>query len=557
MNVQVLQGINLENTITTIKITTDKTPRTELVDLVKDLHPVFMEEYSIEGNTISIQSKLPHFWKETAVALNNFSSNEWSFDLAKSYILGTVIKKQILSMSTIPILHAAHELGYETTQYFIEQGFTPENAASKFNRYYGIGIGQESEVTASIASSRDSHLAMMTQSDKWLTNIMLDRLKLPIAQWELINSEGHLKELHEKYRKPYVIKPVGLTGGNGVTTNINTFDQAQAAYETATKAINSRERAEFQKKIMIQQTVQGEDYRLLVIAGRLEIVTKRIPAFVTGDGAQTIEKLIAEINKDPRRDLANPTHILKPIIIDDQLTTYLKEQGLDINYVPKKDEKIYVRKVASMSQGGITEDFTDRVSNQIRYVVESLASSLHAYALGVDVICKDISKPLTQENGSIIECNTMPESYLNAFPVIGDQYPQIGKIVVKGLVGNKPFTKKIVYIGKDIKKLHAFLKTQTDASEKTGILSNGSIYINEEEINANLETWKALEAMKLNASLSTIAIHYESIDEVRESGLGFDRIDAILIDNKYESEDWTSKLEGYKNLGLINTIKTV
>ena len=68
-----------------------------------------------------------------------------------------------------------------------------------------------------------------------------------------------------------------------------------------------------------------------------------------------------------------------------------------------------------MSQGGTTEDYTDKVSPEVKIMVESLAQSTHAFVLGVDVIANDISKPLTKDNGGILEINTMPESYLN-FP---------------------------------------------------------------------------------------------------------------------------------------------
>ncbi|MBI2356660.1 hypothetical protein HYV12_01200 [Candidatus Dojkabacteria bacterium] len=558
MKTQVLQGANLINTVTTVNITLDTTPKTEFIEEIQKIHPLFLDEFMVEGKTISIQTKLPHLWKEAAVALNNYSNGEWSYDLTKSFLYETLIKKQILSMSTIPILRAAHELGYETTQYFIEEGFTPEGVLKKYNRYYAIGVGQETETMISIASSGDSNLAKMIQEDKWLTNIMLDRLKLPIAKWELIPSKDSLKELHEKYRKPYVIKPVGLTGGHGVTTNIESLDQAKSAYDVANKSIESKERKDWQKKIMIQEQVSGEDYRLLVINGVLEIVTKRIPAFVVGNGSSTIEELIVETNKDPRRDTSLPTHILKPIVIDDQLKSFLKEQDLNLKHIPKADEKVYVRKVASMSQGGITEDFTDQVSKQIRYIVESLAKSLHAYALGVDIICQDISKPLTMENGSIIECNTMPESYLNAFPVIGKQYPNIGKIVVEGLIGKKPKTKKYVYIGKNMKKFETFLALNTDESEdRVGIYRNGEVIINNEVINRSVETWRAIEALKLNSSLSVIVLHYLSFDEVEEYGLGFDYTDAVVIEKELESTKQYSTIQGLSNMGVVTKVETI
>jgi cyanophycin synthetase len=184
------------------------------------------------------------------------------------------------------------------------------------------------------------------------------------------------------------------------------------------------------------------------------------------------------MNSDPRRDILNPTHILKPIIIDEPLLSYLKEQGLGLKDTPAKGQKVNVRKEASMSRGGITEDFTDRVHPQIKEIVESLAQTLRAFALGVDVLCKDISKPLSGGNGYIIECNTMPESYLNAFPVIGKQYEEIGQMVVENLLDRKNPTKKIVFLGGEIKKIAKTVEMHLDGIGATGIYSSGSIYIN-------------------------------------------------------------------------------
>jgi cyanophycin synthetase len=92
------------------------------------------------------------------------------------------------------------------------------------------------------------------------------------------------------------------------------------------------------------------------------IATKRIPAFVEGNGKDTIEELIEKTNKDTRRDIQNPTHTLKPIVIDEAMLELLKEKELSLNYIPAIGEKVVVRKVASMSQGGITK------ISQMKYV---------------------------------------------------------------------------------------------------------------------------------------------------------------------------------------------
>lgn len=598
MKVEVLQGINLEHSVTTIKITLDAKPITSIITLVKSFHPVFLETYDIDNNTISIQSKLPHLWKESAVALNKQATGEWTEDKTKDYILNTVIKNQIKSMSTIPILHACHKLGFETTQFFVSKGILPQPGAYN-NRYYTMGIGKNSHVSISIASSGDAYLAQKTQRDKWLTNMVIERLGLPIAKWNIISSPNDIKHLIETYPKPVVIKPTGLVGGNGVTTNINTIQEGKAAYDYAQKTINQKDRATWQQKIMIQQQVNsiaGEDYRILVIGNKMRIATKRIPAFVIGDGKHSIKQLIVELNKDPRRDISNPTHVLKPITIDNAMHRYLKKKDLSINTIPQKDERIRVRLPASMSQGGFTEDVTNKVHPQITAIVESLAASIHGFTVGVDVMCLDISKPLTPENGSIIEINTMPEAYLNSFPTFGKQYPEIGETYVKALLGEKETTKRVVVIGdgngnkdrnenrdrdankngnenrnknKDkhntpsqnidcnspINEILTEIREKTDikSDETVGIYRDGAIYINENKLNDNLEPWSAIESLKVNASLDAIVLIYCNLEEVKQYGLGFDKIDILLLKN-VKDESVINTVKKYENDGLIQKI---
>ena len=316
----------------------------------------------------------------------------------------------------------------------------------------------------------------------------------------------------------------------------------------------------WQKKIMIQEQLTGEDYRLLVINGKLKIATKRIPAFVTGNGKSTIKELIEETNKDPRRDITNPSHILKPIIIDEPLLNYLKEQNLALDIVPEKDQRIYVRKVASMSRGGITEDFTDIVSPEIKLIVESIATSVHAFSLGADVMCNDLSKPLTKENGGIIEINTMPEAYLNFFPVLGQTRENVaGEYVDELLEFNR--TKKIVCIGNYFENISSLLRRKKiiKKNENVGEIYNGKIKINNYEINEDVDMWKGIEGLKINGSLDHIIVQYRDWKDVRNFGLGFNKIDFLFITKKEYSLDkkFMRKLRKYKHMGLIDKIKVL
>ena len=462
MSTHILHGLNIESSIPTIKIDlgTNQEDVLKLLNKINSFHTIFFEECFTESNTLIIRSYVPDIWIDSSTTLEKLSNGEITYKEAENYITGEIIHKKLYSMSSIPLIQAAAQKNLEITNFYSSMGIFGEyekGYASETNRNYVLGCGRNSQTICSVSSSRDAHLAKKTQEDKWTSNLIIERLGLPIAKWEIIDNEEELKGIFDSFRKPVVIKPTGLTGGSGVSLDITTLGQALKAYKDAKTKINAKTRKKWQNKVMIQEQLTGEDYRILVINGKCKIATKRIPAFITGNGKNTIKELIEQTNKDPRRDITNPAHILKPINIDEPLLNYLKEQNLSLNLIPEKDKRIYVRKVASMSQGGITEDFTDSVSPEIRLIAESIASSIHAFTLGVDIMCKDISKPLTQDNGGIIEINTMPEAYLNFFPVLGQTRENIAKEYVDELLEHCK-TRRIVCIGNYYENISSILR---------------------------------------------------------------------------------------------------
>jgi len=310
---------------------------------------------------------------------------------------------------------------------------------------------------------------------------------------------------------------------------------------------------------MIQEQVEGEDYRLLVIGGRLQVATKRIPAFVVGDGKSNIKELIEKENSDPRRDTRNPAHILKPIKIDKPLIQYLKDQNLTLDSVPQKEERVPVRKVASMSQGGITQDFSDDVSKEIKATVESIASSMHSFTLGVDVMCKDISKPLTRENGAILEVNTMPEMYLNLYPVLGERRDYVADIYIDELLKENT-CKRFVVIGQNKDDIATILRKKSiiKKDQNIGEIMDNRYIIDGMQIISELDKWRAISAIKCNSLLDAIIIHHRDWNDVKEYGLGFDYIDSLFITKEMSNDKEEMKImKRYKRKKLINNIKII
>lgn len=561
--VQTIQGLNLESKYTTVKIPLEGEnigDITTILDKIVSFHTVFIKKYSISPTLLTIRSKLPFLWRESADTLIKLSKSEISLDKAQQYIVEEIIGRRIKSMSTIPVLESAHRQNIETTPAVLDnimlKGLS-EGYRKALNRYFLLGCGRGSQTTASISSSKDAFIAQNIQRDKWSTNTMIEALNLPLPKWQVIHNVSELERVFPTYEKSLVIKPTGLTGGHGVTVGLNTIEEARKAFKFAKDS--GKGKSAWQTKVMIQEQVKGEDYRLLVIDGKLEIATKRIPAFVVGDGKLTIKKLIEKENSDPRRDTTNPAHILKPIVIDEPLKDYLKQQKLSLDSIPDKNQQVNVRKIASMSQGGITEDFTDQVGKEIKTIVESIASSIHAFVLGVDVMCLDISKPLTKENGAILEVNTMPESYLNFYPVLGKQRGYVADTFVKALLSENK-CKKFVVVGQSkddiptlLRKKHVIQKENT-----VGELIEERYYINGMLMNENKEKWKAFEAIKRNSSLDVIVIHHRDWNEVREYGLGFDHIDTLFVTkDMHSNKEYMKVVKRYKKMKLIDNIKKI
>lgn len=565
-NIQVLQGLNFYSEISTTKIVFKKTIKKsdeiiKLVKEIKDLHPVFLDSYDIKENTLYIESKLTFLWRELAETLLKLSDNKMTYNEAKDYSISEVIKDRIATMSIIPLLFAAQKQGYEITPtVLIDERVKYDK---NFNRLYTIGVGKNSQTIEFMSSSKDSKIAKQVQRDKWSSNLMIEKLGIPTPKWQIIETLDQIEEVWDKYEKPVVIKPTGLTAGNGVSTGINSIEKAQEAFNIAKEKTKKHAEKSWQQKIMIQEQVFGDDYRLLVVDGKLEVATKRIPAFVIGDGKSTIKELIEETNRDPRRDTSKPTHILKPIKIDPPLLRLLDEKGLTLESVPRKNEKITLRNVASMSQGGITEDFTDQVGPEIKYIVESIASSIHAFVIGADILCKDISKPLTKDNGGIIEINTKPEAYLNLYPVIGKQREEVADIHIEKLLKDNK-TKKIVVIGqfaKDVPTLlkeREFFKSYLKEEEVVGEYKEGSILINSLRINSNLDKEKAIQSLKVNALLDVIMIHHRDWADAESTGLGFDKTDMVVVRKDLSNNKTCMKiLKKYRRKGLIDKIKII
>jgi D-alanine-D-alanine ligase-like ATP-grasp enzyme len=259
-----------------------------------------------------------------------------------------------------------------------------------------IGSGKNSIWISNTATNNESYLSTLLCHDKVSSHYFIEKLSYPQPKQELLTNKTNLT----KISLPCVIKPICGNKGKDVIVNINILEQLK------------RKSFEFLLKYsigIIQEQVFGNDYRLVVINGKLDFIIMRDYPNVIGDGKSNIKKLIKEKN-DQLVNFSSIHGISGFIISNNSLLDMLSLQGYNLESVPKCDEKIILSRVANISQGGTrTEISLNDIHPEVKNMVEMIATTSRVYTLGVDIISKDITKSLEEGETKVIEVNTNPE----------------------------------------------------------------------------------------------------------------------------------------------------
>ena len=292
-----------------------------------------------------------------------------------------------------------------------------EEAASRgipwmrLNKYslcqLGYGVNQK-KVQATVASTT-SNIGVEIACDKEDTKYLLEEAEVPVPRGEIIRTERGLKDAVRYVGYPLVVKPISGNHGRGISTNVQNWEDALVAFEAAKKVSNS---------VIIEKYIIGEDYRLLVIDGKLVAAAKRTPAHVVGNGKSTIQQLIDKVNDDPRRGYGHEK-VLTRIEVNDLTRSILKEHRKNLRSVLKKGEVFNLKDTANLSTGGTAEDVTDIVHPYNIFMAERIAKIIDLDICGIDIMTTDIGQPLPETDGAVLEVNAGPGFRMHLAPAEG------------------------------------------------------------------------------------------------------------------------------------------
>ncbi|MCL6285239.1 Mur ligase family protein [Ruegeria sp. 2012CJ41-6] len=262
-----------------------------------------------------------------------------------------------------------------------------------------IGWGARARRLRSSFTDRTGSLAEKLARDKYFSLQRLKQAALPVPEQRFVRTPEQAREAAAALGWPVVLKPVALDQGRGVHVGLTSDEVLIRAFHAASDLQD--------QGVLVEAFVPGDDHRLLVVNGRMMMAARRIPGGVTGDGKQTVDALLDQVNADPRRSSA-PRSLLIEIRRDDEALSCLQEAGLTPDSVPEAGRFVPLRRTANVSTGGTAVDVTDLVHPDNRVAAIRAVRLVGLDVAGVDFLCPDISVSYRTGGGAICEVNGQP-----------------------------------------------------------------------------------------------------------------------------------------------------
>ena len=262
-------------------------------------------------------------------------------------------------------------------------------------------------------TSADSYIAPLIMENKLVTKSILRQHGISVPSGRTYDIAELAKAAFNDFiGKKIVVKPKSSNFGLGITI-ISNVDSREKFGKAITEAFD------FDTSIIIEEYIDGKEYRFLIINDKVVAVLHRMAANVIGDGKRPIRELIEEKNRSPLRGVGYKKPLEK-IVAGPVERSYLEMQGMDFDSIPPEREQIFLRENSNISTGGDSIDFTDQMPDAYKEIALKAARAVGAEICGADIIIRDASvEPSVTdlENGySIIELNFNPAIHIHGFP---------------------------------------------------------------------------------------------------------------------------------------------
>ncbi|GAA4025877.1 cyanophycin synthetase [Flavobacterium cheonhonense] len=415
------------------------------------------------------------------------------------------------------------------------------------NSLVQLGYGVNQMRFQATITCKTSNIAVDIACNKEETKRMLDLASIPVASGSICVDKEDLENTIKKIGYPIVIKPLDGNHGKGASINVVTWEDAVAGLEYAKK---------YSRRVIVEKFITGFDFRVLVIDNKLVAAAKREPAHVIGDGKQTIQQLIDETNRDPRRGYGHE-NVLTQIDVDRDTLDLLEKLNYTVDSVPKNGEIVYLKSTANLSTGGTSIDVTDMMHPENIFLCERISRVIGLDICGIDIMAENLTQPLKENGGCILEVNAAPGFRMHlapseglprnvAAPVIDMLYPpgkpsRIPIIAVTGTNGKTTTTRLLAHIVKN-------------NGYKVGFTTSDGIYIQ----NHMMEKGDTTGPLSAEYILKDPTVEFAVLETARggilRSGLGFSRCDIAIITNIQEDHLGLADIHTLDDLARVKSV---
>lgn len=387
-----------------------------------------------------------------------------------------------------------------------------------------LGYGSRGKLVQATLTERASCIAVDISCDKWMTNFLMQQNGIPVPEGRIAKNEFEALESANEIGYPVVVKPYNGNQGKGVSLNIHCDEDVLTAYTAVKK---------FTEQALIERYIEGKHYRVLVVKDKVVAAAERIPAHVIGDGIHSITELIEIENKNPLRGEDHEKPLTK-IKVDEVMKLLLKKNKMNLEDIPEKGQKVYLRENDNLSTGGIAVDVTDLVHEEIRKTCLKAAFILGLDVAGIDITTTDITKPLEETGGALIEINAAPGIRMHHYPSAGIPRNAAKEIVSSLISEGEEATIPLVSVtgtnGKTTttRMIQRILK---QAGHLVGMTTTGGIYIDGLCIEKGDTTGPASAQKILMNKNVTAAVLETARGGIVNRGLGYNLADVGVITN--------------------------
>ncbi len=410
-----------------------------------------------------------------------------------------------------------------------------------------LGYGVHQKRIQATTTANTNMIAVDIAGNKHATKKLLGDMGVPVPKGYRIRDIEELEETIESVGFPAVIKPLDGNHGKGATVGIRSVEEAKIAWDKA---------KEYSRWVIVEQQLQGFDFRALVVNNRLIAVAKRVPAHVVGDGSKTIQELIDETNADPRRGYGHE-NVLTQIEIDNQTMRLVKAAGYGLDSVLPEGEELYLKTTANISTGGTAIDLTDEVHPENVVLFERIARIIGLDVAGIDVIAPNVSEPLRENGGGIIEVNAAPGFRMHLAPsegigrnvaehVIDMLFPpgtssRVPIFAITGTNGKTTTTRLIAHILRN-------------SGHTVGFTTTDGTYIGNDQITKGDNTGPVSAQLVLKDPTVDVAVLETARGGIIRSGLGFDHADIGVVLNVAEDHLGLKDVNTLEDLARVKSV---